>query len=239
MNRILVLLVVALLGLTACGAGDDDAGSAGSGGGAESTEPTEPEPTALPDVARLVCDANGVRIETPSIKPQPDGVHFEVVNETDGERSLSIESAQGTGVGMGVPAGNSTQILDVEPGDVMVSCSDPSVEPGAGESLEVVDEDEVWVSTRLECEEQFSQVVDYIQGATGETTDPLQAARTAVEGFQLEADDTFERAGYPATETARVRMLRAGEPIAIVDLIDDGTGKWLVSMVTGCSSLEQ
>jgi len=233
MNRILVLLVVALLGLTACGAGDD--AESGGGGGAESTEP---EPTALPEVARLVCDENGVRVETPSIKPQADGVHFEVVNETDGERSLAIESAQGTGVGMGVPAGDSTQILDVEPGDVTVSCSDPSVEPGAGESLEVVDEDGVWVSTRLECEEQFSQVVDYIQGATGETTDPLQAARKAVEGFQLEADDTFERAGYPETETARVRMLRDGEPIAVVDLIDDGTGKWLVSMVTGCSSLE-
>ena len=233
MNRILVLLVVALLGLTACGAGDDAEPS--GGGGAESTEP---EPTALPDVARLVCDENGVHVETPSIKPQADGVHFEVVNETDGERSLSIESMRGTGVGMGVPAGASTQILDVEPGEVTVSCSDPSVEPGAGESLEVVDEDGVWVSTRLECEEQFSQVVDYIQGATGETTDPLQAARKAVEGFQLEADDTFERAGYPETETARVRMLRGGEPIAIVDLIDDGTGKWLVSMVTGCSSLE-
>jgi len=233
MNRILVLLVVALLGLTACGAGDD--AESGGGGGAESTEP---EPAALPEVARLVCDEHGVRVETPSIKPQADGVHFEVVNETDGERSLAIESAQGTGVGMGVPAGDSTQILDVEPGDVTVSCSDPSVEPGAGESLEVVDEDGVWVSTRLECEEQFSQVVDYIQGATGETTDPLQAAKKAVEGFQLEADDTFERAGYPETETARVRMLRDGEPIAIVDLIDDGTGKWLVSMVTGCSSLE-
>jgi hypothetical protein len=235
MNRILVLLVVALLGLTACGAGDD--AEPGSGGGAESTEPKPT--TALPDVARLVCDESGVRVETPSIKPQADGVHFEVVNATDGERSLAVESAEGTGVGMGVPAGTSTQILDVEPGDVTVSCSDPSVEPGAGESLEVVDEDEVWVSTRLECDEQFSQVVDYIQGATGETTDPLQAARKAVEGFQLEADDIFERAGYPETETARVRMVRDGEPIAIVDLIDDGSGKWLVSMVTGCSSLEQ
>jgi hypothetical protein len=235
MNRILVLLVVALLGLTACGAGDD--AESGDGGGAESTEP---EPTAaLPDVARLVCDEDGAHVETPSIKPQADGVHFEVVNETTAERSLSIESAQGTGVGMGVPAGTSTQILDVEPGKVTVSCSDPAVEPGPGESLEVVDDDDVWISTRLECEEQFSQVVDYIQGATGETTDPLQAARKAVEGFGLEADDTFERAGYPETETARVRMVRDGEPIAIVDLIDDGNGKWLVSMVTGCSTLEQ
>lgn len=231
MNRILVLLVVALLGLTACGAGED----ADSGGPAESTEP---EPTALPDVARVVCDENGARLETTLVRPQPDGIHFEIVNEAGGERSIAIQNAQGTGTGMGVPAGTSTQVVDIEPGAVTVSCSDPATEPGAGEALEVVDEDGIWVSTRLECAEQFSQVLDYIQGASGETTDPLEAARKAVEGFGLEPDDVFERAGYPDTDTARVRMVRDGEPIAIVDLIDDGTGKWLVSMVTGCSSLE-
>ena len=233
MNRILVLLVVALLGLTACGAGED--ADSGSGGPAESTEP---EPTALPDVARVVCDENGARLETTSVRPQPDGIHFEIVNETDSERSVAIQNAQGTGTGMGVPAGTSTQIVDVEPGALTVSCTDPATEPGAGEALEVVDEDGIWVSTRLGCAEQFSQVVDYIQGASGETTDPLEAAKKAVEGFGLEPDDVFERAGYPDTDTTRVRMVRDGEPIAVVDLIDDGTGKWLVSMVTGCSSLE-
>ncbi|HJS69764.1 MAG TPA: hypothetical protein VJ744_03095 [Gaiellaceae bacterium] len=233
MNRILVLLVVALLGLTACGAGED--ADSGSGGPAESTEP---EPTALPDVARVVCDENGARLETTSVRPQPDGIHFEIVNETDSERSVAIQNAQGTGTGMGVPAGTSTQIVDVEPGALTVSCTDPATEPGAGVALEVVDQDGIWVSTRLGCAEQFSQVVDYIQGASGETTDPLEAAKKAVEGFGLEPDDVFERAGYPDTDTARVRMVRDGEPIAVVDLIDDGTGKWLVSMVTGCSSLE-
>ena len=233
MHRILVLLVVALLGLTACGAGED--ADSGSGGPAESTEP---EPTALPDVARVVCDENGARLETSSVRPQPDGIHFEIVNETGSERSVAIQNAQGTGTGMGVPAGTSTQIVDVEPGALTVSCTDPATEPGAGEALEVVDEDGIWVSTRLGCAEQFSQVVDYIQGASGETTDPIEAAKKAVEGFGLEPDDVFERAGYPDTDTTRVRMVRDGEPIAVVDLIDDGTGKWLVSMVTGCSSLE-
>lgn len=231
MNRILVLLVVALTGLTACGAGED----AGSGGPAESTTS---EPTALPDVARIVCDESGARLETPSVKAQADGIHFEIVNEAGGERSLSIQNAEGTGTGMGVPAGTSTQVVDIEPGALTVSCTDPATEPGAGEALEVVDEDGIWVSTRLSCAEQFSQVLDYIQGASGETTDPLVAARKAVQGFGLEPDDVFERAGYPDTDTARVRMVRGSEPIAIVDLIDDGSGKWLVSMVTGCSSLE-
>lgn len=233
MHRILVLLVVALLGLTACGAGED--ADSGSGGPAESPEP---EPTALPDVARVVCDENGARLETSSVRPQPDGIHFEIVNETGSERSVAIQNAQGTGTGMGVPAGTSTQVVDVEPGALTVSCTDPATEPGAGEALEVVDEDGIWVSTRLGCAEQFSQVVDYIQGASGETTDPIEAAKKAVEGFGLEPDDVFERAGYPDTDTTRVRMVRDGEPIAVVDLIDDGTGKWLVSMVTGCSSLE-
>jgi hypothetical protein len=233
MHRILALLVVALLGLTACGAGEDT--DPGSGGPAESTEP---EPTALPDVARVVCDESGARLETSSVRPQPDGIHFEIVNETGSERSVAIQNAQGTGIGMGVPAGTSTQVVDVEPGALTVSCTDPATEPGAGEALEVVDEDGIWVSTRLGCAEQFSQVVDYIQGASGETTDPTEAAKKAVEGFGLEPDDVFERAGYPDTDTTRVRMVRDGEPIAVVDLIDDGTGKWLVSMVTGCSSLE-
>lgn len=233
MHRILVLLVVALLGLTACGAGED--ADSGSGGPAESPEP---EPTALPDVARVVCDESGARLETSSVRPQPDGIHFEIVNETGSERSVAIQNAQGTGTGMGVPAGTSTQVVDVEPGALTVSCTDPATEPGAGEALEVVDEDGIWVSTRLGCAEQFSQVVDYIQGASGETTDPIEAAKKAVEGFGLEPDDVFERAGYPDTDTTRVRMVRDGEPIAVVDLIDDGTGKWLVSMVTGCSSLE-
>ena len=233
MNRILVLLLVALLGLTACGAGED--ADSGSGGPAESTEP---EPTALPDVARVVCDENGARLETTSVRPQPDGIHFEIVNETGSERSVAIQNAQGTGTGMGVPAGTSTHVVDVEPGALTVACTDPATEPGAGEALEVVDEDGIWVSTRLGCAEQFSQVVDYIQGASGETTDPIEAAKKAVEGFGLEPDDVFERAGYPDTDTTRVRMVRDGEPSAVVDLIDDGTGKWLVSMVTGCSSLE-
>ena len=145
----------------------------------------------------MVCDENGARLETTSVRPQPDGIHFEIVNETGSERSVAIQNAQGTGTGMGVPAGTSTQVVDVEPGALTVSCTDPATEPGAGEALEVVDEDGIWVSTRLGCAEQFSQVDDYIQGASGETTDPLEAAKKAVEGFGLEPDDVFEPPAIP------------------------------------------
>ena len=35
------------------------------------------------------------------------------------------------------------------------------------------------------------------------------------------------------------RLVRAGEVLAVVDLVDDGAGGWLPSTVTGCSSLER
>lgn len=102
----------------------------------------------------------------------------------------------------------------------------------------MIDENGIWVSTVLDCPDQFSSVADYVVGARGETSDPLEAARRAVEGYGLEPDDVFERAGYPDAEVVRVRLVREGEPLAVVDLLDDGTGKWLVGGVNGCSSLE-
>jgi len=229
MKGFVVLALAASLGLPACGAGQ----------GAEPLAPTGgPEAAALPDVARIVCEPDGTRVEPPSVKPQPDGIHIEIVNETGSERSFSLTSADGGGMGIGAPAGTSTQVVDLGPGTLTVACTDPALEAEAGEPLEVVDEDGIWVSTQLGCTEQFSQVADYVQGAKGETSDPLQAARKAVEGYGLEPDDVFERAGYPDTDVVKVRLVRAGEQLAVVDLIDDGTGKWLVSTVTGCSSLE-
>ena len=229
MRQIQLLALVAVLGLSACGAGEDTDPVAATG---------EREPTALPDVARVVCDEDGARVETPSVKPQTDGIHFEIVNNVGSESAIAVSTAGGGGVGFGAAPGTSTQVVDIEPGALTVTCSDPEAEPVGGEPLEVVDEDGVWVSTRMSCPDRFSQVVDYAPDARGETSDPLEAARKAVEGYGLEPDDVFQHAGYPETEVARVRLVRGGEPLAVVDLIDDSTGKWLVSMVTGCSSLE-
>jgi hypothetical protein len=231
MKLFTVLALALALGLSACGAAEEGSPVAATTG--------ESEPAATPDVARVVCDEDGTRLETPSVKPQGDGIHVEVVNNTSGERSFSVTSVDGgAGMGLGAPPGTSTQIVDLGPGPLTVSCTDPAVEVEGGEALEVVDEDGIWVSTTLGCPEQFSQVLDYMAGAKGETSDPIEAARKAVEGYGLEADDVFERAGYPDAETARVRLVRNGENLAVIDLMDDGTGKWLVGMVTGCSILE-
>ncbi len=228
MRPLLLLALAAALGLSACGAGEE----AGSGSTAE-----EPEPTAVPAAARVVCGPEGAQVETATVAPQADGVHVEIVNETDAERSFSLTAAD-TGMGFPAPPGTTEQVVDLGPGALTVGCDDPAVEPGPGEPIEIVDPEGLWVSTRLACAEQFSAVTDYIQGAKGETADPLEAARKAVEGYGLEPDDVFEPAGYPEAEVPKVRLVRAGEPLAIVDLMDDGSGKWLVGTITGCSSLE-
>jgi hypothetical protein len=232
-KRLALLALAALLALSACGA------SKQAGSGSTEAEPPPPQPTGLPDVARVACDEQGARVETPRVKPQPDGLHIEIANGTGAERAFSL-SGDGSGLGFGVPPGPTAQVVDLAPGRLLVTCTDPAVEPVVGgEPLELVDEDGVWVSTQLGCVEQFSQAVDYVQGAEGSTSDPLAAARKAVESMAVEPDDVFERAGYADAELVEVRIVRDGRPIAVVDLVDDGGGRWLVTTISGCAPLEQ
>lgn len=225
MTRIALIALTAFLGLAACGSeADPTAAPAGS------------DPVALPGVARIVCKTDGPPlVETPAVKPQPDGVHLEIVNETGADLSFALPS-----LGFGAAPGTSTEVVDLGPGELTVSCSDPDslaeAEPPDA-VLEVVDEDGIWVSTELGCHEQVSSVADYAPGARGETTDPLAAAHTALEGYGLDQDDELVRAGYPEADVTKVVLVREGENLAVVDLIDDGTGKWLVSTVTACSTL--
>ena len=230
MRFLLPLALAAVLGLSACGAGEE--------AGPTSTAPeAEPAPELVPAAARVVCGPDGVTVETPAAAPQPDGVHVVVVNETDAERAVSL-SGDTAGLGFGAPPGETEEVVDLGPGGLTVGCDDPAAEPQPGEPLEIVDPEGIWVSTELPCSEQFSQVADYIEGAKGETSDPLAAARTAVEAYGLEPDDVFEPAGYPEAESPAVRLVRGGAPIAVVYLFRDGGGKWLAGTVTGCSSLQ-
>jgi len=128
--------------------------------------------------------------------------------------------------------------VDLGPGPVTAGCDDPATEPRLGEPLEIVDPEGLWVSTALPCQDQFSQAIDYIQGAEGESSEPLEVARTAMEGMAVEPGDVFEPAGYPEAEAPQVRVVRDGAPIAVVGLFSDGGGKWLVGTITACSSLE-
>jgi hypothetical protein len=231
MGRVL-LVVAALLALTGCGAGSETTGPAGS------TQNSEPE--ALQDVARVICQAESPpRVETPAVKPQPDGVHIRFVNRTGKELTFSIEDPGEGGMGANAPQGTSTHVVDLHPGTVSIACYDGFTEDGsevATAPLRIVDKHGVWIPATLTCAAAFSGHTDYAPEARGDA-DPLEAARGGLEGY-MQPGDVVEPAGYPEAEQPVYRLVRAGEVLAIVDLEDDGAAGWLPSTVTGCSSLE-
>ena len=228
-------MVAAALVVSACGAGQETM----PGGSTQTTEPKAP----LPDVARVICRAGEApTIETPAVKPQLDGVHVRFVNETGKGLTFSIEDPSEGGMGADAPQGTSAQVADLHPGTVSISCYDGYTEDGsevAQAPLEIVDEDGIWIPTRLQCESEFafSQTSDYVSGARSKS-DPLAAAEEALDGYTQQGD-VVQPAGYPNTPERIYRLVRAGDILANVSLFRDGAGGWLPDTVTGCSELEQ
>jgi hypothetical protein len=132
-------------------------------------------------------------------------------------------------------------VVDLRPGTASIACFDPFPEDAgkvAKTALEIVDEDGVWISTRLTCKRWFSGTLDYAPNARG-NADPLEAARERLRGY-LQAGDVVEAVGYPeAKQRPSYRLVRAGKVLAIVELQEDRAGGWLGGGVTGCSSLQR
>lgn len=228
MRLLLALALAATLGLSACGSEEASEPTGSTGGSGPDA--------GLPDVARVVCEPNGTRLQTPAVKPRGDGVHIEVVNETGSDRSFSVLDGRGGGVGENAATGTSTKVVALGPGPLTVTCSDPLADVEQGSRLEVVDEDGVWVSTRLACGTSFSATIDYVRQAQGDP-EPLTAAEKGFENY-MQPGDVVEPAGYPDAAAPVFRLVRSDEILGVVDLVDDGAGGWLPSAVTGCSSLE-
>lgn len=218
------LLLFGTLALTASACGQEAARPA--------VEPP-PAPAPLPDVAVIRCEETGARVTTPKVRPQRDGVHLRVAVETNAELAFAVEDPRGGGGGFDVPG---AAVLDLHPGPVRVSCYDPRREDPSeipGESLEIVDEEEIWVSPRLDCSRVVSEVADYVVGARGTSGPPLDAARSFAEEQGLTG--TVEPAGYPEWETPVYRVVRDGKVVAALVLLSDGHGGWLSSQVDRCS----
>jgi hypothetical protein len=215
---------------------------AGCGQKSSEPAPTAPaaEAAALPDVAQIDCEVNGAHVMTERVRPQPDGVHLEVKNDTGTDLAFSVEDSEHGGQGESAPTGSVNYVWSLPPGKVFVTCTsyeaDPSEVPKA--ALEVVDEEGLWVSTNLwdSCMEAVTSTGDYAVGAKGDRGDPVEIARKLFAKQGLEPGDVVEPAGYPEGDERVVRVTRSGDVVATMSLLSDGAGGWLPEDTTRCTA---
>lgn len=140
----------------------------------------------------VLCEKDGVRILTPRVVVQEDGLHLRVVN-VGRDRRYEVASAGSTPVA-GVLAADG--VLDLRlalaPGDVTFACE----RPGSGEWLtagfDLRDPDELWTPAELDCPDPDSGVFE-----TAYREEPFErTARRALSG--LLPLDLLVVPGYPA-----------------------------------------
>jgi hypothetical protein len=214
--------------------------------GIELDWPPPPVPADVPDVAEVRCDGETLELVTPFVRPQRDGLHIRFVNTGTGELGYAIMARDG-GAGAGGPPGTYEDVHTFAPGRATITCSDPYGTEDPSEiphehHLTIVDPEGLYVSTELSgCPEgeQFSYVADFAPDAKGEPGTPADVARkTLAANYGLLPSDTVERAGYPEEASVRVRMVRDGETVVVVELSPANGGGWLVGSVSGCAGFE-
>jgi hypothetical protein len=205
------------------------------------TGSTPPTVSPLPDVARVVCDANGTRVLTPRIRPQADGVHFGIDNRTGEHLGFIFRFGDRPGGGDNAAVGRSEiSRSDLPPGAVLVTCFDHRgqtpvpKDPSAFARIDVIDEDGIWSSPELDCGDAgwVTGIGDYVAGVKGEAGDPVDLARDHFKG--LRSTDVVSRAGYPEQPSAIVAVVRKGRTVATAEYDGDGTGGWVLSTVSRC-----
>lgn len=86
------------------------------------------------------------------------------------------------------------------------------------------------------CAESSTLVADYAPDGEGERGSPVEVVRRSLERRGgLRAADVVERAGYPEAPAATVRVVRAGDTVAVVTLPRAAAGGWLVESLTACT----
>jgi hypothetical protein len=238
----LVLGVAAFVGLAACG--DPDGINLDASGA---------------DVAVVVCEQQGTRVEPVAVRTQADGVHLRVENSADGERMLWSDRFGY----VPAPPGVTELVLLVPPGELRLTClgpietDDPEDQawPYPAEDdraalplLEVIDVEGLWTDDTLSCEHSGGWHADYEWDMTGapmpqgERGDPVDLAerdlpRELGELGVIRRGDVVEPVGYPEVP-GRVRLVRDGETLAIIGYRPDGSGGWHFGSVEYCEESE-
>lgn len=184
----------AVLAVFVCVLGTACADAVRIGGGATRTN----DAAAASDVGRIVCETNGIRIETPKVRAYPDGVQFALENP-GGVWGLmfhpeSWEYGQAEGHTFRDDVTNVTSAMP--PGKVTVAClpteHDSYDDAGAATAtITIVDPEELYVPPIPTC--GFGEQ-SRIRIAANEDADPTDVFRR-VQGVR--ASDEFRTPNYP------------------------------------------
>jgi len=191
----------------------------------------------MPDVVEIACSSEGARATTPAARPQADGVHIAVTNETDVRLSVVVRGAGGRGGGRDAAPGHSEHVFELPPGQLEVGCHGPTEDSSELVNLArvtIVDEEGVWVSLELACEEVSSTIADYGEGTTGGRGEPVELADAALRERGLRSSDRIEPAGYPDADGDAVRVVRDGETLAAVHFRRTPDGGLLLDQIDRC-----
>jgi hypothetical protein len=186
----------------------------------------------LPNMARIVCTADGTRLVTPAVLPQPNGVHVILSQQGGAPATLSTDQAGGW------QPGPKPFVLTLPPGDARLGCmtmADWNADPPrhrAWVTLQVVDPDGRWVDDHPVgggCSQSF---IDYAPTAAGDPESQL--ARKARQALGATPGDQVERAGYPRQQPIEYRLVRDGNVVALARFASTRPGRWLLEGVQKC-----
>lgn len=189
-------------------------------------------PQALPDVAIVACTADGTKLLTPDVQPQPDGIHVELRQRSGARATLSTDQGGGWKPGEHI-------VMSEPPGDLRMGCmtnadwnADPPDHSG-WVTLHVDDVDHLWVDDRTVGDTCTGSAIDDAANSRGVSLGDLPAAaRKAFDG--VEPDDVVELAGYPRQRPIEYRLVHDGAVRGIARYFDDGHGGWLLDGVDDC-----
>ena len=192
-----------------------------------------------PQVVEVTCDGSSTKVANSVVKPQPDGVHFDIVNSSGADLSFQWAFSGGGG-GDNAPEQKGTLVVPMPPPGGTVDCSpaasasEPSEAQGV--MIKVVDPDGLWTSDSLECPDG-SQVTGSgsVEAHDSNEGDPVEIARAEFHG--LEPNDVVERAGYPESSERKVRVVRDGRVIAMAEYWR-GEGGWYRDNIASCGEVQ-
>jgi len=202
-----ILVAFGLFGATVAGLW----GAFGRGGATSSA--------TLPDLARIRCGPDGVRVETPRVQVHSDGIHL-LVDGIGEPQGLTISGEFGS-VGTGFAPGEQyplAAVIAAPTGKARIACGLPDA-TGPDAAIEFVDPVGLWHDERLACIRKgtpwHQRAVSWFYTDSNELPRVLPRIIPGV----LDSDE-LSYGNYPSGEygSNRYRLIREGDVIATFTL---------------------